>query len=382
MNLFDNKLLMKKLLAICIPTYKRPDTLRRCIHSVVTQIQHFGMEEHVQIYIANDASPDNTAQVLSEFETLNCFKCVNREKNLGMSANIKCMLEEAMQKSIYQLIITDDDYLQPDCLASTVAFLQVQLVTCPEVPFIWTPRYSYTEDGKLLNVMCRPFKKDSLIPPSSRNAGRYMFNGFILSGVIIKSGEIDFALWNEYLDNAYFPVIYSGDLMLRKPSLFWDKNIIHHSVLNECHWESWGRSDAEINLRLFVDFMNAYAVIERKIKPALQSVLFYVLAFPGISQFIQGILISNSGFSRLSETESTELLQIDRVSIAQIRSPARVIIFFALTKILPVCLVKMAIFKTLSFLPAARSKQNILHKKIMQYRQQLANVVFLTRWVK
>lgn len=340
------------------------------------------MEEHVQIYVANDASPDNTAQVLTEFESLNCFKHVNREKNLGMSANIKCMLEEVMSMSVYQLIITDDDYLQSDSLESTVEFLQAQLVAYPEAPFIWTPRYSYTEDGKLLNVMCRPFKKDSLIHPSSGNAGRYMFNGFILSGVIVKAREIDFALWNDHLDNAYFPVIYSGDLMLRKHSLFWDKNLIHHSVLNECHWESWGRSDAEINLRLFVDFMNAHAVIERKIKPALQSMFFYVLAFPGISQFIQGILISNGGFSRLSEIESATLLQIDRVSIAQIKSPARVIIFFALTGILPGCLIKMAIFKTLSFLPADRSKQEIRHKKIMQYKQQLANAAFLMRWVK
>jgi len=371
-----------KLLTICIPTYKRPNTLRRCIDSIVAQIQYFRLEEHIQIYISNDASPDNTAEILNEFESFNYFKHVNREKNLGMSANIKCMFEEVMLVSFFQLIITDDDYLQPNVLETIVNFLNVQLTANPDIPLIWTPRYSYTEDGKLQSVMCRPFQRNTMIPPSPRNAGRYMFNGFVLSGLIVKSRNIDFSLWNEYLDNAYFPVIFSGDLILRKPSLFWDKNIIHHSVLNECHWERWGQSDAEINLRLFVDFMNAYAVIERKIQPTFQSILYYVLAFPSVLQFIKGILINNGGFNQLSEAASAALLQIDRISISKIESPARTFIFFALTRILSGCLLKMAIFKMLSFLSIDRSKKERHHQKIMRYRQQLVNAAFLMRWSK
>lgn len=371
-----------RILTVCIPTYKRPDSLRRCIQSVVAQIKHYALEEHVQIYVANDASPDSTVQVLSEFDTMTCVRYVNRERNLGMSANIKCMLEEAMSMSVFQLIITDDDYMEPDVLESTVKFLELQLTENPEASLIWTPRYSYTEDGKLLCVMCKPFNNDRLIPPSSANAGRYIFNCFILSGVIIKSQDIDFELWNDHLENAYFPLIYSGDLFLRKPSVYWDKSIIHHSVLNECHWESWGRSDAEINLRLFVDFMNAYAVISRKIKPALQSFLFYVLAFPGMSQFMQGILISNGGFSRLDDKEIVALLLIDRVSMARIESPARLIISLALIKILPACLIKLMIFKTLSLIPAEKFRQARRSEKVRQYKQQLANAAFIIRWSK
>ena len=124
---------MKKLLSICIPTYKRPPTLRRCIESVVRQIERSKLQDQVDIYVANDASPDHTAEVLAEFEMLEFFRGVNRETNLGMSVNIKRMLEEALEVSSFQLIITDDDYLLADRLAEIVKALTL-LETSNPVP--------------------------------------------------------------------------------------------------------------------------------------------------------------------------------------------------------------------------------------------------------
>lgn len=373
---------MTKLLTICIPTYKRPITLRRCIISVEEQIQRFGLEEQVQIYVTNDASPDNTAQVLEEFKSVACFKHVNREKNLGMSANIKCMLEETLLESTFQLIITDDDYLQPNILDSVVEFLTAQLAASPDVPFIWTPRYSYTEDGKLHCVVCRPFQRDTLIPSSSRNTGRYMSNGFILSGLIVKAREIDFYLWNDYLENAYFPIIFSGDLILRKHSFFWDMNIVHHTVLNECHWDRWGQSKAEIKLRLFIDFMNAYVVIGRKIKPPFQASLFYVSAFPSVFEMINSILIWSGAFYRLNDRESATLLKIDRVSFSKVELPAKIILFVAAIRIVSECSFNMAKYKILSSITFDRTKKDRRQAAFMQFRRWLSNTLFLMHWTR
>lgn len=370
-----------KLLMICVPTYKRPDTLRRCIISVVEQIQRYGLEEQVQIYVTNDASPDNTAQVLDEFKLLNCFRYINREKNLGMSANIKSMLEEALLGSTFQLIITDDDYLQPDTLNSLVKYLLAQLAENPDVPLIWTPRYSYTEDGELHCIVCRPFPESSRIPPSIRNAGRYMFNGFVLSGLIVKAKDIDFFLWNEHLENAYFPVIFSGDLILRKPSLFWDMNIVHHSVLNECHWERWGQSKAEITLRLFIDFINAYVVIGRKIKP-VQAIPFYLAAFPSIFEMINNLLILSGGFYRLSISEHANMLSIDRISFSKVELPARILFFVAVIKIVTTCSIFAAKYKLSSSISINQSKRERRQEVFEQYRQRLANAAFLLHWAR
>ena len=369
-----------KLLSICIPTYKRPNTLHRCIVSVVEQIQHFSLQEQVQIYVTNDASPDNTAQILDEFKPLDFFKGVSREKNLGMSANIKCMLEEALRESVFQLILTDDDYLQPEVLESIINFLSEQLAVNPDIPLILTPRYSYTEDGNLHTVVCRPHKQDAIFPPSISNAGRYMFNGFVLSGIIVKSSEIDFSLWNEYLENAYFPVIFSGDLILRKRSYFWDKNIIHHSVHNECHWERWGNSDAEISLRLYIDFINAYAAIGKRIGPAYQSLTFYVSALSSIRNFTNGLIIINGGFFRLSDSESHALMNIKRVSFSMVEMPAKILFYLAALKILFDCVFRMGILKLLSIITPDQYKRKKRKGSFERHRQMLANAAFMMRW--
>jgi len=112
-----------KLLSICIPTYKRSETLHRCIESVSKQIEKYALAGDVNIYVANDASPDNTVDVLNEFDSLNYFTAVSREVNLGMNMNIKTMFAEVKDESIYQLIVTDDDYLQDDVLNDIVEFL-------------------------------------------------------------------------------------------------------------------------------------------------------------------------------------------------------------------------------------------------------------------
>jgi glycosyltransferase involved in cell wall biosynthesis len=285
---------MKKLLTICIPTYKRPDTLRHCIDSVVAQIDKYVLSDRVDIYVTNDASPDDTASVLHAYESLSYFKGVTREHNLGMNLNIKSMLAEAANKSDYQLIITDDDFLQPDTLGGIVKFLRGQQGDSNRKLAIWTPRYSYTEDGELLYIDCSPFDNSTLVRPSAINAGRYMVNGFVLSALIVCAERIDFEFWDEYKENAYFPMIFIGDLLLREGAYYWHMNIVHHTVLNKCHWESWGKSDLLIEIKKFSDYVNSYGVVATKIKNRIDLFKFYYASFPTIIRAVSGFMHSNN----------------------------------------------------------------------------------------
>ncbi len=284
---------MTKLLTICIPTYKRPVTLRRCIDSVLFQIDKYKLSDCVDVYVTNDASPDDTVSVLEDYTALNCFEAVTREQNLGMNVNIKSMLIEVAKKSHYQLIITDDDYLQPEILYEIVDFLRALQVEGKRVPAIWTPRYSYLEDGSLYYVACKPFTVSTIVKPSAGNAGRYMNNGFVLSGLILRAECINFEFWEQYKKNAYFPMIFFGDLLFNNGAYYWNNNIVHHTVLNECHWERWGKNDVVIALRLFTDYVNAYGIMAGRIKKLLQIVPFYFSAFSGVRNRVNGFLVSN-----------------------------------------------------------------------------------------
>jgi glycosyltransferase involved in cell wall biosynthesis len=340
---------MKKLLTVCIPTYKRKISLRRCIDSVITQIEKHSLTQDVNIYVANDASPDDTAAVLSLYQSLSYFGAVTRERNLGMSVNIKHMLEEVAQKSDYQLIITDDDYLQPDALSEIVVFLRGQSRSSGRVPAIWTPRYSYTDDGALHCVVCKPFERDTLVCPSALNAGRHMANGFVLSGLIVRGDHIDYRFWDQYDENAYFPVIFFGDLLFREGAHFWDKNIVHHTVLNECHWARWGKNDVVIEMRLFSDYVNAYSVLAKRIEKFSKTIQFYYASFPSLYRAINDLLRSDK--LKVDKGVIVDAIQDLRARGAiKFEFPLYQLLLLALTASTAISATKSAILRALSLI--------------------------------
>lgn len=286
---------MKKILTVCIPTYKRAQSLRRCIQSVVMQIEKTGLSTQVSIYVANDASTDETIQVCDDFHYLSYFKDVHRASNFGMNKNIRYMLSEASTLSEYQLIITDDDYLQADSLRLIVEFLQKRMRDTNARSVFWTPRFSYLESGKLHCVVCNSFDANTDVTPSAFNAGRFMYNGFILSGLFVKSSHINFRFWDAvYGDNAFFPMIFTGELLVKNGGFYWNKNIVHHTVLNECHWEDWGRSNLLIEIRLLCDSLNSFAVVAENIRSLLVRLLFYVAAIPSIFNILRCFVASEN----------------------------------------------------------------------------------------
>jgi hypothetical protein len=258
----------------------------------VHQVEKYELSSCIDIYVTNDASPDDTAGLLRAYESLGYFSGVTREKNLGMNVNIKCMLTEVAKNSDYQLIITDDDYLQPDGLGEIVKFLREQQDAGNSAPVIWTPRYSYTEDDKLYCIDCKPFKDSRQVKPSAASAGKYMNNGFVLSGLIFRAECIDYDFWDQYRNNAYFPMILVGDLLFRNGGYYWNSNIVHHTVFNECHWGRWGENDVVIALRLFTDWMNSYGIMAARVHKNFSVLSFYYFSFSGVRYRMKDILQS------------------------------------------------------------------------------------------
>lgn len=77
-------------LGICIPTYKRPDFLRRCVLSAITSANG----RPLRIFIADDSVSDINAALLLELTTVHPFVQVNRnQRNLGIDANIQRVVD-------------------------------------------------------------------------------------------------------------------------------------------------------------------------------------------------------------------------------------------------------------------------------------------------
>lgn len=101
---------------VCIPTYARTDWLVEAIESVLAQT----FRDFV-LLIGDDATPGDTVRPIVESFDDPRIRFVRFEENAGIVGNFNRLLE--LSETDYLLQIGDDDVLEPELLAATVAAL-------------------------------------------------------------------------------------------------------------------------------------------------------------------------------------------------------------------------------------------------------------------
>jgi len=98
----------KPLITTIIPTYRRPKLLRRAIRSVLNQTY-----PHFQVCIYDNASGDETAEVVAELAKKDCrVKYYCHQENIGMAKNFNFGL--AKVNTPFFSFLSDDDILLPN----------------------------------------------------------------------------------------------------------------------------------------------------------------------------------------------------------------------------------------------------------------------------
>ena len=123
-------------LGICIPTYKRPDFLRRCVLSAIASAEG----RPLRIFIADDSVSDTNAAVLAELTAAYPMVQVHRNpKNLGIDANIQQVVD--LCDCDYAWLIGEDDEFLPGAVAAMHDFLQDRTD-----PFVFSAYHYVSED--------------------------------------------------------------------------------------------------------------------------------------------------------------------------------------------------------------------------------------------
>jgi glycosyltransferase involved in cell wall biosynthesis len=247
-----------KTLEFLIPSYKRPDTVIKAIQSVAFQVEELELSDRVQITVVDDCSPNITElemlEAISQFRHFVIF--TKNDTNKGMSLNIRDMV--ANSSSTFCTVLTDDDRLQPNSLGEMIQTLDE---LNGDIGSFFVPRYCYTEDQSSIRwIGCDAFDKDTIIKPSPLSSLQYLYNGFVLTGLFFNPKLINFKLWDENIENGFFPVIYFADLLMNYECLFINRNWFVHTILNECHWDSWGATEQARISRLYKDYMRAVTI--------------------------------------------------------------------------------------------------------------------------
>ena len=109
---------MNQLLGVSIPTYKRPDQLRRCLASVIEAARPYG----VPIYVLDDSGDDTNLQTMADMQrSYEGIHHVRNAVNLGIDRNILCSVDTC--DSRYVWLLGEDDRLIPESIGEMLEVL-------------------------------------------------------------------------------------------------------------------------------------------------------------------------------------------------------------------------------------------------------------------
>lgn len=189
-------------LSICIATYNRAGLLRETLESILPQLT-----PDCEVVIADDASPDNTSDVVSGYVQRHPnLRYIRHEKNKGLDHNYDFIVGAAQGQ--YCWLMTDDDIVLPGAVERVLGLLQrdISLIVVnaerrdPSASKVLLSRiydieadrtYAPDEadqlfiDGKALVPICLLVIDRALW--LSRNRARYYGSVFIHIGVIFEA---------------------------------------------------------------------------------------------------------------------------------------------------------------------------------------------------
>lgn len=119
----------QKKLTIAIPTYNRANYLDILLNSIL--IQYTNVSEHLELFVSDNASTDNTKEVVDKYLSLGLqIKYFCQTENLGPDRNIaNCFIQTSGE---YIWVIGDDDHFLPDAISVVL----LQLINNDEVAII------------------------------------------------------------------------------------------------------------------------------------------------------------------------------------------------------------------------------------------------------
>lgn len=180
-------------LGISIPTYKRPDELRKC----VTSVQISAGPYRVPVYLVDDAVDDTNSAVFKELKNAYPYiHIIRNEQNLGIDRNIQKAVDVC--PCDYVWLLGEDDRMKPQGVETVLQALEEETA-----PFVYV-NYSATDNDITFLI-----KECSLILPTNQRVPAETFYrnyawsmGFIGACVIRKSAWVSVDA-QPYLDSFF-----------------------------------------------------------------------------------------------------------------------------------------------------------------------------------
>ncbi len=181
----DNKI--QPLLTIAIPTFNRADFLDLCLTRIDEELESLSEDQRklVKIYVSNNASTDNTVEVLlrHQLKAVGELEVVNNTENIGGERNVvQCYMSA---KTPYVWVLGDDDVILERGLATVLNVLRQQDV---DILSVGCKAYVDAYDEKVKFVGSRIKDGITVFSSAVPFTRRTNVNLTFISSLIVRSG--------------------------------------------------------------------------------------------------------------------------------------------------------------------------------------------------
>jgi glycosyltransferase involved in cell wall biosynthesis len=171
-----------------IPTYRRPERLKKAIQSVLKQTY-----PHFQVCIYDNASGDSTAEVVAEFAKDIRVKYHRHPENIGSAENFQYGLSRV--ETPFFSFLSDDDYLLPKFYETTLKGFE----KFPEAAFSIGAVMDVDDQGEIIDIILSKWPDNVYFSPPDgllEMIGKYSnWTGILFRRQVIeKIGSLDLNL--------------------------------------------------------------------------------------------------------------------------------------------------------------------------------------------
>jgi protein O-GlcNAc transferase len=211
-------------LSVVIPTYRRAQSLKRCLDSVLA----FPGPE-IEVLVSDNASPDETQEVLQSFKDDQRLRFWRNLENVGAERNILKLWQEA--KGQWILCLSDDDYLYPGALEKISSALKEN----PEVGVLMSDLQVIDPEGKATYVYS--FNEETKFPAGLPALERMVWAAHIFTRIVLRRQWMDLAGTERHLDSMYPQMFAVGSILKEHPGLHLKQVLMAHTDGNPIHWQ-------------------------------------------------------------------------------------------------------------------------------------------------
>lgn len=185
--------------SICIPAYNSGKYILKTIDSIFAQTW-----KNLEVVVVDDASTDDTAQVLQSVKDSR-FRLIQNEENLGMTANWNKCVRSC--RGEYVKLIPADDILYPTCIEKSMRIL----MNHPEVSLVVTGSDLINDRDEITGKYCH-WPKRGIIDGRKIAKASVMWNNFYGNPVCALFRKEDFEKTGGFDED--IPYILDFDLWL------------------------------------------------------------------------------------------------------------------------------------------------------------------------